>query len=43
MLGNMYPMKHMEKLITMYTGSNLFDDSKYDFYGFNDDLRDTIN
>ena len=30
------------KTVLIATGSNLLD-TKYQFYGFNDDLRDTIN
>ena len=30
------------RAVQVDTGSNLLD-TKYEFYGFNDDLRDTIN
>ena len=33
---------HWGKAILITTGSNLLD-TKYEFYGFNNDLRDTIN
>ena len=33
---------HWGKAVLIATGSNLLD-TKYEFYGFNNDLRDTIN
>ena len=33
---------HWGRAVLIATGANLLD-TKYEFYGFNDDLKDTIN
>ena len=35
-------LARVARAVQIATGSNLLD-TKYEFYGFNDDLRDTIN